>query len=690
MAPDPIALPQLRGFNGWDDLVTGPDNLAVELLNIDLYNGGLGQKRAGVGHVGTSATDFGGGQWNDQTIGPDYAVLARTQPGQVASGSVLLIFGASSKVYSIYNAGAGSTAAVTTLTLAPASDLARSKTSTATINSKVMVAVDTAENRTQVLESLGTASPTCRRAGLKAAAAATVAGTGVGTYAQTVRYYEIQWRRISGGVVKNRSALGAAVAYTPATGLTLAARITRPTAPGEGETHWVVYASADGAAYYQLSGEILLATTTYDDSTAPSAYSAGEAAPLEGSNIPFPSCKFLLTAFNRLIGFGRYETTAGDSLLTNDGIVYHSPARGETDDDVEEVINNTAEEAGFLPLDENASGLDRALVGPMQNVIYALKDRGIWGVVPTDAVSAPFKSVCYTRDFGAVNNDSTKIAEDETGNPALYFVDPRDGVRRLGQNGIEWLGKDLATVWERFNGGAGVKAAASLYVQPRKQLWFAFAMDDESRPVEIFVYDVTNGMRDKDGALRGGWSHYTGFLAGGDPASGLMSAVMFPHDLEDLTSSEVPYLMINGSLNNTLEVGPLVVDNLYRVDFDSIGAETVANNAGVQGLIETKAYGADAFNARVEKVWILADADPGVELYVDVIGNTGEGESVRKQGRVDLTPVEDEVHVLRPVEDIDLSGLWAWQLRIRDVVETDRRWNIHRVYVSTQRQERRN
>ena len=685
--PGPIPLPKIRGRNGWDDMLTGPDDLAVEVENIDLYEGGIGTKRGGLTHTFTSTTGLGGNQWNDATIGADYAVLYRTQPGQVATGSVLLIFGAASKVYSIYNAGAGSTVASTTLTLAPESDTARAKTSAATINAKVIVGMDTSENRVQVLEGLGSASPTCRRAGLKVPAAATVTDTGAGAYAAVLRYYRIQWRRIASGLVKNRSPLGASVSFTPS-GAGTAARITRPAPNSEGATHWVVYGSDDDLDYYEVSDEILMVTTTYDDDDAPGLYNAGDAAPLEGSNIPFPSCRYLLAAFNRLFGFGRYETSAGDSLSTNDGIVYHSPARGETDDDTEEVINNTEEEAGFLPLDENAAGIDRALCGPLNNVIYAFKDRGIYGIIPTDAVAAPFKSVSYSPNFGAVSNESTLIAEDELGNPSMYFIDPRDGWRRIGQNGLEWIGKDNADLWPDFNNGATVKSAHGVYVHPRKQIWWWIATDDEERPDHLFIYDVTNGQRDRDGALRGGWQRWSGFIAGESPASGVLSAVMFPRDLEDLTSQDIPYVIVNGSLNATTEANGLCADKLYHMDFESAGAETISNGAAYTAELTTKAYGGDGFKTKVGRVLVAADAAAGVTVHADIIGNTGEGVGVTQTGFADLTPLGDEAHVVRPMEDLDLAQLWAWQLKLKDKVDTDQRWTIHRVLVAPAAQDK--
>ena len=84
---------------------------------------------------------------------------------------------------------------------------------------------------------------------------------------------------------------------------------------------------------------------------------------------------------------------------------------------------------------------------------------------------------------------------------------------------------------------------------------------------------------------------------------------------------------------------------------------------------------------------MLADAAQGVRVNVDLIGNTGEESGRTQNGFVDLTPIGNEEQVLRPVESLDLSGLWTWQLRIGDVEDTGDRWKIHRIYVAPQRQE---
>lgn len=108
-------------------------------------------------------------------------------------------------------------------------------------------------------------------------AAATVANTGAGAYAATLRYYKVQWYTVAAGVVTAQSELGAVVSFTPS-GTGTAARVTRPGITSTAITHWQVYGSANGTTFVAISSQIAIATTTYDDSVAPGSYSG--ASPL--------------------------------------------------------------------------------------------------------------------------------------------------------------------------------------------------------------------------------------------------------------------------------------------------------------------------------------------------------------------------------------------------------------------------
>lgn len=129
-------------------------------------------------------------------------------------------------------------------------------------------------------------------------AVGTVANTGAGAYAATIRYYKIQFLTVVSGLVTQASELGPVFSFTPS-GSGTAARVTRPAVPTDADgtpaTHWTVWASDTSvdADFVNISTNIAVATTTYDDSVVPGSYSGGS---------PFES--YTNKAQLRIAGFG--------------------------------------------------------------------------------------------------------------------------------------------------------------------------------------------------------------------------------------------------------------------------------------------------------------------------------------------------------------------------------------------------
>ena len=103
--------------------------------------------------------------------------------------------------------------------------------------------------------------------------APTVANTGSGSYAAVLRYYRVRWIQQVAGVTTQRSNAGTSQSFTPS-GSGTAARVTQPTPPGQGETHWELEVSYDNTTFRVLYGDtgiyapIAIATTTGDDTLA--------------------------------------------------------------------------------------------------------------------------------------------------------------------------------------------------------------------------------------------------------------------------------------------------------------------------------------------------------------------------------------------------------------------------------------
>lgn len=667
----PFIIPPIYGRNGWDDVIAGPDTLAAECLNIDPYEGGIGIKRHGIEKPSsdiTLMTDPVDG-WSDSSIvftgdeqlasfklvnfnSSELFLIGSQQLGRILGNSL----GVASARQSSYPYAFSSTA----------SELAQMNM--AAINAKAFLAGNSAENRICWTSNLNNPS-TMVRAGLKTPAAATVADTGAGAYAATLRYYRVSMVRLEGGgvgpSVEVESNLGAAVAFTPSGGGT-AARITKPASVGESETHWRVYVSLDNRVYYLLA-TVAIGTTTYDDSTATTAYSAGALAPVEGSLYPFPSVKFLLSAFNRLIGFGRWETSAGDSILTRDGHLYFSPPRGTSDLHVEEIIRNTIDDKGILPLAENASCVDRALVGPVDGYIYAFQDRGIYRIRPTGVASNPFTSTAISLDYGAMSNRSTFIGDDEYGRPCVYFLDPGKGPCRIGANGPEWIGKDCKDIWDTVNHKATVLTAHGIHVKDRNQLWWWVATGSSNRPDTMIVINVP--AIGSAGHLRGGHYKWTGFSATVGLAAA-MSSVMHDVDLAN-PSSRVPYMMIPMTAGRTTPTTQPPF--LYRVPFTGMNLETVGSAGAFASQVTTKAFRDLGRYQKIERVYVLADAVTGGEVGASLTVNAGQA-STGKSIQISLTPLGGQSLVFRKVDGLETTEAWTWQLDVNDTSTQAGQW----------------
>jgi hypothetical protein len=219
-----------------------------------------------------------------------------------------------------------------------------------------------------------------------------------------LRYYRIQWRDVRSSVAVRLSNLGASVSFTPS-GSGTHARVTRPTAPGEDETHWVVWGSADDLSYYQVSGEIAIATSTYDDNATVANYDDGEPAPSEGLYTPFPSVKFIATDGLVLAGFGAYETAAGDSVTPQPGTLYFTDPLDTTDSHDDERISNTTTAVGRIGVSRNSNAEDRGLIY-FENSFWAFQSRGIYQFIPTGNADVPYRRVVRSKKLGLLRHQA--------------------------------------------------------------------------------------------------------------------------------------------------------------------------------------------------------------------------------------------------------------------------------------------
>lgn len=477
-----------RGRNDWDVPTDVSDQMSVESYNIDLERGSLGKKRRG-----SAAQTFTG----DSFTG--YNSIFRFVP-KAGETSAEVFINSTDGTQKILRVAAGSAASNLTLK----DNLTAAVSSWAVLNNKLYIAYDSAVNFLHVF-SPDESTTTVRRVGFSTPAQiAAPTNTGSGSYAATVRYYRVQWRTKVSGTLVRQSLLGTSRSFTPS-GSGTGAVVAQPAVPSEGETHWVVYGSSDDVLFYELS-EIIIATTTYTDSAAPSSYSANDIAPDEGEDTPWPSVKFLLSTGERLVGFGVYETAAGSSLTPKNGRVYFSPVLDTSERDDDERVSNTIDFQGWIDVGRNSGAEDRALGGPMDNNVFVFQSKGIYMLVPTGQADTPYRRIVFHGDIGGLSQPSTFMGEDEAGRPALYWLDPVRGPYRYGANGLQWIGYDIQTLWATVNLAAGTAAAIGAYDPEQRACTWWLSTGANTTPNEAVKFFVREGMAGPNGEVHGGWT----------------------------------------------------------------------------------------------------------------------------------------------------------------------------------------
>lgn len=628
-----------RGRDGWSAPQDVAPDMAVEALNVHFYEGGLATKRGGETATGT-LTGF---------TGPLTAMTSWV-PGQVVTAREFFAVD-SSATTKIGRMAAGST--LTNLTLKDNVATAPTQVTFAGLNGKLFLGYDSTVNRLHVFDP-GLSTSEIRRAGMATAVAPSVANTGSGSYAATLRYYRVAFTEQRSGVTVRRGNLGAAASFTPS-GTGTHARITKPTAVTEGETHWEVYASSDGVTYYGPLATTAVGTTTYDDNTSVSAYATTyELAPEEGANTPFPSCKFLYSNGTRLFGLGVWESTAGDAHPPQSGTVYFTPALDSSGVQDDERCSATTSTVGRLLLARNAGATDRGLSG-LGNMILAFQDSAIFALTPTENAETPYRRVQYSDRIGAVSHQSIVQAEDELGRPCVYFLDPVQGPYKLGQDGLRWVGKDVKDIWDTFAPGATTVAAHGVYYPAKRQVWWWIATGGATAPTEMIVLNVSEQRPDAYGDLRGGWARWSGDICLA-VCSTLMSATLGATMSVDLK----PYFNHPGT---------------YLLKGDT---GTQDNGVSYQAYVESGALTVDPIIQRkqVLRSWLLAEVASGVTIRETLIRNFGD--QTNQTFDKLITAAGSETRVLVPFTDTSLQDVLTMQVRLGDSAASSAAWTLDR------------
>lgn len=279
-----------------------------------------------------------------------------------------------------------------------------------------------------------TATP-LRALGMLQASGLTVANTGSGTYAATLRYYRARWVERIAGVVVRRGEPSLEVSLTPS-GTGAAARVTRPdNDPGDaGITHWELEASTDNANWYLLT-TVRADTATYDDSAATSTYSGGTLSEAIG--------EFEAPPRTRAVGVDRDRVIFAGGITENLSRVWFTPVLGTTDVADEERVPPD----NYFDLEAHDDDHITAVIGPIANAMLVFKRRSFFRLVRTGSVSAPYDVAKVSEGLGVEDMRDVCLGPGVGRTEAVYFVNGQGAWRYDPGVGLERLNNDLEPTW---------------------------------------------------------------------------------------------------------------------------------------------------------------------------------------------------------------------------------------------------
>jgi hypothetical protein len=520
-------------------------------LNVLLAENTLGRRRPGLGPLSTTTS---------APTGAIVSLVPRTSDSVLAFSNN----GATPEVHR-YNFSAWSAVTISD-TAALFGPTALNKPAGVTFNGKTFLAYNSDVNRLHVMNSTGVVM---RRVGIEASAAATVAdGGGAGAYATTTRFYKIQFKLISGSDTLATSELSAAVSFAPS-GANANATVTKPTTP-DSATHWVVFASVDNVTYYNLSGNIVVGTTTYADSTVTTAYSSGTVAPSAGLYVPPPSARYLLTDGNRLFMAGCYESTAtAKQTATRTSRVWFTQALGALDNTGEdEAIAQTTAFKDWIDVGEQDGDEIRGLAGPVDGVVYVFKNNAIYQLLPTGLSESPYRTERVADNVGLALHNALTAGFDGAGAPCVYFMTSRGPARISPRFGVETLKHDLPTPTAGTNNWLGSDAVfAAWSVQHQMVGWYFQGQ------TEWWSFQPEFEARVGAGRVTGGWMRHQWATTYGTTAAALVV----------LLTGAPPQLWLAGTVGSAGRVASYFAS--YREELD---IETTALSAYVESTFATE------------------------------------------------------------------------------------------------------
>lgn len=514
------------------------------------------------------------------------------------------------------------------------------------VHGKLFFAYNSAVDRLHVWD--GTSF---RKVGLAAPSAAPTGANdgGVGTFTG-LRYYRVRVVEVSGSLVLRRSEPSDELSFTPNgndTGIT----VTKPTLPGEGETHWELEASIDGTNFYRIARTIVATTTATDTQDYNTGYAQSFPLSEDIGDYSLPwSARYLTVDGDRLVFAGSHEDSSLGSTL-GWSPVYN--ADGVGNDERYELDTDPT-----LGLDGFEGGVCTGLSLASSGSFFFFKFNHIYKLVRTGQRERAYDVVPISKERGALHG-SVVNGVDEFGRSCVYFLDPSVGPCRFGAGGLQWCSGDIRLTWEDINLDATKVVCSGIFDPQTRQVQWDVATGSSNIPV-LGLTLQTDGMRsDEDGTHRG-WATWDGnrtkalhkFLyADNIEANAARSRNLRPFNC--LEGLGLVHLCDTGVTDNNVAFTATIVSKPYVL-------KTIMTQFGVMAAM------------------LMAKAVTGAVVLINVIRDFGAEESTPRQVTMTATASEG-TQVFRKMDDLFMSEARTVQFQFEDDPTNAGRWELNQL-----------
>lgn len=494
-----------------------------------------------------------------------------------------------------------------------------------------------------------------RRVGLQEPDFPIGANQGSGSFT-TVRYYRIRETVQINTVTVLRSEPSTEVQFTPS-GTGAGVTVTKGATENSNATHWELEASLNGFDFYVIDTVVIGTTSTIDTTSAAAGYAASfELSEDIGDYTPIPSGRFLLADQDRLLIGGSFDDDAAASIIrwtpvTND------PGVGNDERipiDTDNLLNLDGLEGGGLT----------GLAGPISGSAFAFKTSHIYRLLRTGERINAYEAVVLSKTRGALPGSIVE-AVDESGRPALYFLDPKVGPVRLGDSGLLVAGSDIINTWESVNVDATLVVSRVIFYPNKNQISWWVATGSANTPDLRINLQIDSSRVVEDG-LRLGWTKHTG------SSSEALATTMFSTNIESNTTRSQKLKPFIG-VDNTI----LMMDDGNTDNGDAYTADLISRPYLVSGSITNK------FGIRAAS--LIADANASAVVQLSLIRDFGR--ETCTPVNLSLAPVASEDPTISVVDNIKLSESKVVQVRLTDGTANASQWAIQRIDLVTRAEE---